>query len=79
MQKEYYKIKFENGEITVMLFDKDNPIPHTHYKGKINSEKTIIFLDEIYNRIYDRQMKFFIKSFIKLGKEYSNRIKQDFD
>lgn len=62
-----------------MLFDKNNPIPHTRYKGSINDEKTIMFLDEIYNRIYDRQMKFFIKSFLKLGKEYSNRVKKDFN
>jgi len=53
MKDIYYRIKIDNDVLTLFIFDRDNPIPHTKYKGKINSYKTKIFLSEIQNRIDD--------------------------
>ncbi len=68
MEKEYYRLKIENGEISLMLFDKGNPIPHTKYKGSLTDEKTKKFLIEIYNRFYDKNIKLFIESFVGIKK-----------
>lgn len=78
MDKEYYRVKVENGEINVAIFDKGNPIPHTKYRGKIGEEKTKEFLHEAYNRLCDKNIRRFIKSFIDVGEDYSNRVKKDF-
>ena len=65
MRDDYYRIKFENGIISVLIFDKNNPIPHTSYKGKFSSKETIMFLEEAYNRINDKLAKKFIKSVLE--------------
>ncbi|MFW6173054.1 MAG: hypothetical protein ACOC5T_04855 [Elusimicrobiota bacterium] len=65
MRDDYYRIKFENGVISVFIFDKNNPIPHTSYKGKVSSKETIMFLEEAYNRINDQLVKKFIRSVVE--------------
>jgi hypothetical protein len=79
MDKEYYRLKIENGEISVAFFDKGNPIPHTKYKGKLSEEKTKHFLEEAYNRFSDDNIKKFLKSFVNLGESYKERMKKDFE
>lgn len=78
MEKEYYRLKIENGIISVAFFDKGNPIPHTKYKGKLSETKTKDFLMEAYNRFCDKNIKKLIKSFVDFGESYSKRLKRDF-
>lgn len=78
MEKEYYRLKIENGEISVAFFDKGNPIPHTKYKGKLSEEKTKDFIKEAYNRFSDENVRRFLKSFAELGESYKERMKKDF-
>lgn len=79
MGKEYYRIKLESGKISISLFDKGNPIPHTSYKGNIKSQKTKDFIKEAYNRIADKQVKSFLASFIDFGESFSQQLKRDFE
>ena len=65
MRDDYYRIKFENGIISVFIFDKNNPIPHTSYKGKVTSRETVMFLKEAYNRISDSMVRSFIKTIVE--------------
>lgn len=77
MEKEYYRLKIENGEINIAFFDKGNPIPHTKYKGNLSDEKTRRFLQEAYNRFYDKTIRKFIKSFIEVKPINQKIIKKD--
>ena len=77
--KDPYRIKFENGKITVALFQKGNPIPHTYFKGEVDKIKTQNFLKEVKNKIDDDKAREFIKSFIFIGNNYSKRINKDFN
>lgn len=65
MRDTYYKIRMENGIITLLIFDRDNPIPIVKYKGKLNSEKTKIFLDEMKNRIDDLVIKRIVNTIVE--------------
>lgn len=78
MEKEYYRLKIENGEISVAFFDKGNPIPHTKYRGKLSEEKTRQFISEAYFRFSDENIRKFLKSFVEIGDSYSKNINKDF-
>jgi hypothetical protein len=78
MIKEPYRIKAENGKITISLFDLNSPIPHTYYKGRIFDKKTQDFLKTALYKINDKQARSFIKSFITIGDYYTEKMKKDF-
>lgn len=77
-RNDYYRMKVENGKISIALFEKSNPIPHTKYKGKIDSKETQQFLKDIHEWIPDKEAKNFLKGFINYGEEYSKDMKEDF-
>lgn len=79
MNNDPYRIKFENGKISIALFQKGNPIPHTSFKGAIDSKETQNFLVEVKDKISDEKAQEFISSFIFFGNNYSKRIKEDFE
>jgi len=79
MKDDPYRIKFENGKITIALFQKGNPIPYTYFKGEIDKLRTQKFLKDIENKIADRKARDFVKSFILVGENYGKRVNKDFE
>jgi len=73
-----YRIKFENGNISISLFERGNPIPHTYFKGDIKNKRTKEYLEKIKQKISDKNAKEFIQSFLDLGDYYAKKIKKDF-
>lgn len=73
-----YRIKFENGKISIAFFERGNPIPHTKFKGKIDSKNTRETLKELKEKVGDKKAKDFIDSFLEIGENYEKRIKKDF-
>ena len=74
-----YRIKIENGKITVSLFDKGNPIPYIHIKGPIYSERTIESLKEVRHKIGDKNAVRLINDFIFIGEKFSKKLNKDFN
>ena len=72
-----YRIKVENGKISINIFQEGNPIPHTSYKGKLDSKKTKEFIEIVRNKFSDKHAIDFLSSFIKSSGEYKERINQD--
>lgn len=73
-----YRIKFENGKISIVIFERGNPIPHTKFKGKIDNKNTRETLKELKEKFGDKKAKDFIDSFLEIGENYEKRIKKDF-
>lgn len=73
-----YRIKFENGKISISLFERGNPIPHTHFKGNIKNKRTKEYLKNIKQKISDKNAREFIQSFLDLGDCYAKKINKDF-
>lgn len=75
---DFYRIKFENGKITIMLFDKNNPIPHTRIKGSLkdkNVREAIKLLKEKYGSTFSHS---FLDIF-EIAEGYDKQIKEDFE
>jgi len=77
-REDPYIIKFENGKISVVFFERGNPIPHTKFKGRIDSQETIETLKDLREKVGDKKAKKFIDSFLEIGDDYKKRIKKDF-
>lgn len=73
-----YRIKFENGKISIALFNRGNPIPHTRFKGKLKEKRTQECLKKIRNKISDKNAIKFIDSFLYFGDKYKESMKKDF-
>lgn len=79
MKEDPYRIKFENGKISVSFFERGNPIPHTKFKGKIDSKETQEALKDLKEKVGDTKAKNFIESFLEIGESYSKKITKDFN
>lgn len=72
-----YRIKVENGKISISIFQNGNPIPHTNYKGNLESKKTKEFIQRIIHKFSDRYAIDFLSSFIKSSNDFKKRMNQD--
>ncbi len=78
-KQDFYRLKVENGKINIALFEKANPIPHTKYKGDLDSPETQEFIKDVLDWIPDKEVQNFLKSFLKYGEEYKKSMKKDFE
>lgn len=75
-KQDFYRVKVENGKINISLFEKANPIPHTKYKGDLNSKETQKFIRDVLDWIPDKEVQDFLKSFLKDGEEYAKKYRE---
>lgn len=78
-EREYYSVRLKNGNISISIFDKGNPIPHTYYKGDIDSKKTQEFIRDVMDWFSCPKVKEFLKGFVKTGETYNSKLKKDFE
>lgn len=72
-----YRIRLENGEIAINLFERGKPIPHTSYKGKIDSSKTKDFINKVINKFSDKDVVDLLSFFVENSKFFKDRINSD--
>lgn len=64
MKTEFYRVKLENGNIGISLFDRGNPIPFYRYNGKLNKEVTINAIKDIIFKISNKDLIYFLEAII---------------
>lgn len=74
-----YRIKIENGKISISIFQRGNPIPHTKYKGTIDNPKTKRFIENVIYKFSDRNAIDFLSFFISNSKQFKKRMTGDFN
>jgi len=72
-----YRIKLENGKISIHLFEHGKPIPHTSYKGKIESERTKEFIKTVINKFSDKEVVDFLSFFISNSRYFKDKMNSD--
>jgi len=75
-QQDYYRVTMDNGKISILLFDKDNPVPHTKIKGRLKDKHVREAIENLKKK-YGGAFVSDFSDLIDIGTNFNKKFEQD--